>query len=243
MKEITSINNEFIKKISKLKEKKERYKNNEFLIEGYHLVEEAIKANVLKFVLTNNSKDRYNVETYLVTDEIIKKLSSTTTPQGIIGVCKIDNNKELLGNKFLMLDNVNDPGNVGTLIRSSSGFGIDTIILSNDSVDIYNEKIIRATQGGIFNINIVYRDLKEAILELKEKGITIIGTSLQSSINLKEVNAFNKYAIVLGNEANGVSKEILDLTDINVRIEMKEKLESLNVAVAGSIVMYYLYTK
>lgn len=243
MKEITSINNEFIKKISKLKEKKERYKNNEFLIEGYHLVEEAIKANVLKFVLTNNPKDRYNVETYLVTDEIIKKLSSTTTPQGIIGVCKINNNKELLGNKFLVLDNVNDPGNVGTLIRSSLGFGIDTIILSNESVDIYNEKVIRATQGGIFNINIVYGDLKKAILELKEKEVTIIGTSLQSCVNLKEVNAFKKYAIVLGNEANGVSKEILDLTDINVRIEMKEKLESLNVAVAGSIVMYYLYTK
>lgn len=243
MKEIKSINNDFIKQLCKLKDKKERYKNNEFLIEGYHLVEEAKKANILKYILTTKTDDIYDVKSYLVTDEIIKKLSSTINPQGIIGVCQINNKNELIGDKYLLLDNVNDPGNVGTLIRSSLGLGIDTIILSNASVDIYNEKVVRATQGALFNMNVIYRELDQAILELKEKNVTIIGTALQSSIGLQELKHYDKYAIVLGNEANGISKEILDLADVNVRIEMQEKLESLNVTVAGSIVMYYLFTK
>lgn len=240
MKEIQSLNNELIKKVCKLKDKKERYKRQEFIVEGYHLVEEAYKKQFLKTIFTTDNSVKINVESYFVTKDIIKKLSSTMTPQGIIGVCKMKESADIIGNHYLLLDNVSDPGNLGTLIRSSIGFGIDTIILSNDSVDIYNEKVMRSTQGAIFNANILYSDLPSVIKRLKEQQVTIIGTSLQSSVDLKEISNLSKYAIVLGNEAKGVRKDILDLTDVNVKIRISEQLESLNVAVAGSIVMYYL---
>ena len=139
-----------------------------------------------------------------------------------------------------MLDNINDPGNLGTLIRSSLGFEIDTIVMSHDCVDLYNEKVIRATQGAIFKINIVIEDLNESIKFLKTRDVKIIGTALDSAKYLQEIKGINKYAILLGNEARGVKRELLDQTDINVKIEMNNQLESLNVAVAGSILMYYL---
>ena len=131
------------------------------------------------------------------------------------------------------------PGNLGTLIRSSLGFGIDTIVLSEDCVDLYNEKVIRATQGAIFKINIIINDLKETITYLQKHDIKVFGTSLESSKFLQEYKVNNNYAILLGNEANGVKKELLQLTNDNIKIEIDNKLESLNVAVAGSIIMYY----
>jgi TrmH family RNA methyltransferase len=241
MKKITSVNNEYIKFLSKLKDKKTRNQEQKFIVEGFHLVEEAYKANILLEVLTLDENINYkNIETTLVNKSIIEKLSTTKNPQEIIGICKINPIKEIEGNKFLLLDNINDPGNMGTLIRSSLGFGIDTIVISNDSVDVFNEKVIRASQGAIFNVNIVYADLLTVIEKLKAQSVKVIGTSLESSVDLKEVGKLEKYAIILGNEANGVKKEILNETDTNVRIKMDSKLESLNVAVAGSIIMYYL---
>lgn len=242
MKEITSLNNEYIKYLYKLKDKKNRYQEKKFLIEGFHLVEEAYKSNSLLEILTVKELSNYNgVNQIIVNQLVIEKLSSTKNPQGVIGICEIKNHDQLLGEKMLILDNINDPGNMGTLIRSSLGFDIDTIIISEDCVDIYNEKTIRATQGSFFNSNIyISNNLEETINLLKEKNIKIVGTSLQSSIDLKELKHINKYAILLGNEANGVKDKLLNLTDVNVKIEMNKKLESLNVAVAGSIIMYYL---
>ena len=240
MKEIKSINNELIKSLNKLKDKKERLKQKKFIVEGYHLVNEAYKTGALLQVFTINSNDNYNVESYLVNEDIIKKLSLTMNPQGIIGICEIENSNEMIGNRYLILDNVNDPGNMGTLIRSSLGFNIDTIILSTDCVDIYNDKVIRASQGAIFYQNIVICNLEHAIKKLKDNDVQIIGTSLKSSVNLRSIKNKSKYAIILGNEANGIRQNILDMTDVNVKIEISEKLESLNVAVAGSVIMYYL---
>ena len=242
MKEITSLNNEYIKYLYKLKDKKNRYKENKFIIEGFHLVEEAYKSNSLLEILTINELSNYNdVNQIIVSETIIEKLSTTKNPQGVICICEMKKHNQLLGEKLLILDNINDPGNMGTLIRSSLGFDIDTIIISEDCVDIYNEKTIRATQGSFFNSNIyVSDDLEATINELKQRNIKIIGTSLQSSINLKDIKNIDNYAILLGNEANGVKEKLLNLTDINVKIEMNKKLESLNVAVAGSIIMYYL---
>ncbi|MBQ8206103.1 MAG: RNA methyltransferase [Bacilli bacterium] len=242
MKEITSLNNEYIKYLYKLKDKKNRYKENKFIIEGFHLVEEAYKSNSLLEILTINELSNYNdVNQIIVNETIIEKLSTTKNPQGVIGICEMKKHNQLLGEKLLILDNINDPGNMGTLIRSSLGFDIDTIIISEDCVDIYNEKTIRATQGSFFNSNIyVSDDLEATINELKQRNIKIIGTSLQSSINLKDIKNIDNYAILLGNEANGVKEKLLNLTDMNVKIEMNKKLESLNVAVAGSIIMYYL---
>ena len=241
MKEITSVNNEYIKYLIKLRDKKNRCIENKYLIEGFHLVEEAYQANVLEEILIVNEIDNYNnISKIKVSENIIKKLSTTMNPQNIIGVCKIKENQTILGTKLLLLDNINDPGNLGTLIRSSLGFEIDTIVLGLDCVDHYNDKVLRASQGAIFKINIVSRDLKEAILELKEKNITIIGTSLESSKFLQTIEKPNDYAIILGNEAKGIKQELLDMTDMNVKIEINESLESLNVSVAGSIIMYFL---
>lgn len=240
MKEITSINNDYIKYLLKLKEKKYRHSEKKFIIEGYHLVNEAYQAKMLKEVLVIDDDEKFEgVSVIKVTDQIIKKLSSTITPQNIIGICDISNEKEIKGKKILLLDNINDPGNLGTLIRSSLGFGIDTIVLSEDCVDLYNEKVIRATQGAIFKINIIINDLKETIEYLQKHDIKVFGTSLESSKFLQEYKINNNYAILLGNEANGVKKELLQLTNDNIKIEIDNKLESLNVAVAGSIIMYY----
>ena len=240
MKEITSINNDYIKYLLKLKEKKYRHLEKKFIIEGYHLVNEAYQAKMLKEVLVIDDDEKFEgVSVIKVTDQIIKKLSSTITPQNIIGICDISNEKEIKGKKILLLDNINDPGNLGTLIRSSLGFGIDTIVLSEDCVDLYNEKVIRATQGAIFKINIIINDLKETITYLQKHDIKVFGTSLESSKFLQEYKVNNNYAILLGNEANGVKKELLQLTNDNIKIEIDNKLESLNVAVAGSIIMYY----
>ena len=240
MKEITSINNDYIKYLLKLKEKKYRHLEKKFIIEGYHLVNEAYQAKMLKEVLVIDDDEKFEgVSVIKVTDQIIKKLSSTITPQNIIGISDISNEKDIKGKKILLLDNINDPGNLGTLIRSSLGFGIDTIVLSEDCVDLYNEKVIRATQGAIFKINIIINDLKETIEYLQKHDIKVFGTSLESSKFLQEYKINNNYAILLGNEANGVKKELLQLTNDNIKIEIDNKLESLNVAVAGSIIMYY----
>lgn len=244
MKEINSLNNEYIKYLFKLKEKKFRNQEKKFIIEGYHLVNEAYKANVLKEILITNDINEYNdISKIKVTDAIINKLSTTVNPQNILGICEIKDNKEIIGNKILLLDNINDPGNLGTLIRSSLGFDISTIVLSPDCVDLYNEKVIRSTQGGIFKTNIIVKDLEQVIDELKAKGINVFGTSLSSSKFLQEFEKEEKYAILLGNEANGVRESLLKLTNKNIKIEINEQLESLNVAVAGSIIMYYFNNK
>lgn len=241
MKVITSFVNPYIKELSKLKQKKYRDLNQLFLIEGYHLVHEAKLAKCLKTVLIVNENDRMeDVENIVVTREIICKLSQTQNPQNIIGVCSLSNDNHLKGNRFLLLDDVSDPGNLGTLIRSALGFNIDQMILGVNCVDLYNDKVIRATQGAFFKMSIIQMPLEDAILKLKKDDVYIIGTSLKNAKSLDELPKLTRYAIILGNEALGVKEELLQLTDVNVKIKMNEKLESLNVAIAGSIIMYYL---
>ncbi len=242
MKQITSVNNEYIKELVKLKNKKYRDEKKLFIIEGYHLVEEA-KDYLVEVLITKEEDKIDGINNVLVTKDIINKIASSVTPQCIIGICRYIDQTSVTGTKILLLDNIQDPGNLGTLIRSSLGFGIDTIIASNDTVDLYNEKVIRATQGALFNINYIKGDLIKYINLLKKAGIEIIGTSLKSCVPLSDIIITDKYGIVLGNEGSGVREEILNITDSNVIIEMSSKLESLNVAIAGSIIMHYLYQK
>lgn len=238
VKEIKSSSNEYIKELSKLKNKKNRDLEGKFLVEGYHLIE--MSEQYLETVLISDIKDLNfipNKKYILVTKEIISKLSSTQSPQGIIGV--VNKKKEYIGEgNILMLDNVQDPNNVGVLIRSALAFGIKDIILSRDCVDIYNEKIIRGSQGSIFKINYIYCELEEKIKELKEKNYTIYGTSLKNGKTLDKIKLNNKCCLILGNEGQGVKDEILELTDNNIYIPISLDIDSLNVAVAGSILMY-----
>ena len=240
---ITSLNNPTIKEISKLKNKKYRDLTNTYLVEGDHLVEEAYKNNLLiKIILLEDTICNYDIEKIYVTKEVMKKLTELDTPNKIIGIVK-KNTPLPIGNKILILDNIQDPGNLGTIIRSSVAFDIDTIVLSPNTVDIYNPKVIRSTQGMIFYTNIITLELKEFINEIKTKNYTIFGTNVRNGKNIKEITLPEKIALVLGNEGQGVSKEIESLCDDNIYIKMSSKCESLNVSVATSILLYEVYNK
>lgn len=240
---ITSLNNPTIKEISKLKNKKYRDLTNTYLVEGNHLVEEAYKNNLLtKIILLEDTTCNYDIEKIYVTKEVMKKLTELDTPNKIIGIVK-ENTPLPIGNKILILDNIQDPGNLGTIIRSSVAFDIDTIVLSPNTVDTYNPKVIRSTQGMIFYTNIITLKLKEFIDEIKTKNYTIFGTNVRNGKNIKEITLPEKFALVLGNEGQGVSKEIESLCDDNIYIKMSSKCESLNVSVATSILLYEVYNK
>ena len=232
---IDSLDNKKIKEIASLKIKKYRDQYGLFLVEGKHLVDEAKKSGLLEEVILLD--DEYDFDKKLIVSEkVMKKLSFQDSLPSIMGVCKIKDNK-LIGSKYLLLDGIQDPGNLGTIIRSSLAFGVDTIVLSKDSVDLYNDKVIRSTQGMIFHINIIRCDLEEVINKIKG-DIKIIGTSLGDSTPLRSIDKLERYALIVGNEGNGVKKEILDLCDDIVRIEMNKDVESLNVGVATSIILY-----
>ncbi len=247
MKVIQSVQNELIKNLDKLNDKKTRYVKRKFLVEGYHLVNEAYLHNELEMVLSVNENDfnsYQGVEHFLVNDLIIKKLTKTVNPQGIIGVVKmpvfspIDLTKNKV--KVVLLESINDPGNLGSIIRTAAALGYDAIYMSTDTVDIYNEKTLRATQGAIFKIPFYYSNLSELILKLKEYNIKCLGTSLKSAKDIASIKKLDKFGICFGNEARGMSEELSKLMDQNVIIPMENKVESLNVLSASSIVMYVL---
>ena len=235
----TSIDNKRIKEIKKLNDKKYRDINNLFLVEGEHLILEAFKNGVLEsVVLKEDGNFDIDCEKIYVSDKVMNYISEVNSPT-MIGICKkITNNN--IGNKVLILDDIQDPGNLGTIIRSSVAFNIDTIILSKNSVDVYNSKVLRATQGMIFNINIIQDDLDEVIGNLKKKNYTIYGTNVKNGKSIKSIEKRKKFAIIMGNEGRGVKSSILDLCDEYIYINMNDKCESLNVAVATSIILYEL---
>ena len=238
MEVISSLHNEKIKNLSKLLEKKYRDIEGKFLVEGEHLVEEAYKAGLLLEVIKcEDVLGDYEVPTSLVTYEVIKKLSNTINPQRIIGVVKKVEEKKL-GNKVLIIDDIQDPGNLGTIIRSSLAFKIDSIVLSNNSVDVYNDKVIRSSEGMFFHINVVRKDISSVINELHNNGYRIYGTKVDGGVPVDKITITDKYAIIMGNEGNGVKKDILDLCDEYIYINMDNKVESLNVGVATSIILY-----
>ena len=247
MRIIKSLQSEQIKNYARLKEKKYRDETGLFIVEGDHLVRMALEANCLTTLLVAEEElENYldiidEDKTIIVTESIINKLSFTKSPQNIIGIAKQNTFDKKDVSKVLVLDTLQDPGNVGTLIRSALAFNYDKIYVSESTVDIYNEKVIRASQGAIFKINIVKKELSEIYRILKMNDFDILVTSLtNNSIYLDEVKTKENFAIVLGNEGNGVSEVSLKNATSVVKIKMSEEIDSLNVAVAGSIVMYNL---
>ena len=228
---INSVQNEKIKNYAKLNEKKYRDETNMFIVEGLHLVEEAKAYGIVKEVITTNP----NIDGTLVSEEVMKKLTNQKSVVEACAICEKLNKKEIT-NKILILDTIQDPGNIGTLIRSAVAFGFDTIVMEA-CADIYSSKVLRATQGAIFKLNIINMNIIEFIKSLKD--YKVYGTSLKNGIPLKQIEKADKIAIILGNEGNGVRNEILDITDKNIFIEITN-MESLNVAVAGAILMYEL---
>jgi len=235
---INSVNNFRVLQWSKLKNKVHRDKQNLFIVEGYHLVLEAHKANCLKEVITTEKNNTFDVKSYQVTYDVMEKLSSMATPTKIIGICNLREERNY-GNNILLVDQIHHPGNLGTIIRSAAAFNVDTIVLNN-SVDVYNQKVVQATQGMIFHINIIKSPITDFILALKSQGYQIIGTDVKEGFDLHSVKANKKRAVLVGNESDGVSNALLDMCDMKVNIKMNEQCESLNVGVAASIILFGL---
>lgn len=237
----TSVDNQKIKDIKKLNLKKYRDKNNLFLIEGSHLVLESYKKGLLKtLILEQDEVFPLDVDTMYVTSDIIHYISDVESPQNVMGISYKLEEQEELGNRILILDEIQDPGNLGTIIRSAVAFHIDTIILGENTVDLYNPKVVRSSQGMMFHINIIKRNILNIIPELKQKGYSIFGTKVTHGKSLKTLAKKDKFAIIMGNEGNGVKEDILDCCDEFLYIEMSQDCESLNVAVATSIILYEL---
>ena len=239
---ISSKDNKKIKDYRKLNTTKGRKKSGLFLIEGEHLVEEAIKhgVNFEEIIISegfDHDLELSNKALMYVTEEVMKSLSSLETPPGIIAIVKNVKERKLSYNRVLLLENIQDPGNLGTLIRTADAFGFKTIIVSPDTVDPYNPKVLRAAQGSHFHLNILTRQVSEAVMAFK--GLKI-GTSLDDAVY---IDSFNKpdddIMLVLGNEGSGLREDTLNMMDINAKIDMVGDSESLNVAIAGAILMHH----
>ena len=233
-----SIENKRIKEIKKLNNKKYRKETGLFIIESEHLIKEAYKNGYLKeLFLLENTEYKLNIETNYVTEKVMKYITELDTIPNMVGICNKIKEKEL-GNKILVLDGIQDPGNLGTIIRSAVAFHTDTIVLGNNTVDLYNTKVLRASEGMIFNINIIEKKLTEFIPKLKDMKFQIVGTKVTNGKDIKELEKNKKICIIMGNEGNGISNEILNLCDDYIYIKMNNNCESLNVGVATSIILY-----
>lgn len=248
---IESPNNPKIKQWRKLHAKKYREKYKSFIVEGIHLVEEALKYRefVESIIIRDgfdlpNKWNVYDVEIFQVSNEVFQTISETETPQGVIGICKMKESLELSssleGTCALLVDGVQDPGNLGTILRTADCAGIHMVILGNGCVDVYNSKVIRSSQGSIFHIPLVHGDLMGWVTRLKACNIPVYGTSLHNADNFKGVQGLSSFALIVGNEGSGVREELLQLTDKNIYIPILGFAESLNVAVATGIMLYHL---
>lgn len=253
MQIITSKDNENIKNIKKLKERKYRDVNNEYIIEGIKIIKEAIneKANIKKIIvceecLANNLLDDkllYEIAKYdciYVTKKIFETITDVSNPQGILAIVEKNNKREINYKEdiIIALDGIQDPGNLGTILRTIDSANLTQIIVSKDTVDAYNQKVVRSTMGAIFRINIVeVENLKETLKNIKKHKYKIMCTDLSANKNIYEAD-YNKKILVIGNEANGVTQEVLELADEKIIIPMLGKTESLNASVATSIIIY-----
>ncbi|VEU75501.1 RNA methyltransferase [Mycoplasmopsis maculosa] len=222
---------------TKIKELKKHINNNKsdfFIVEGYNLVEEAINKKYCLEIYELFGKEKYS-DSILVSDNVLNSVCTTKNPEGIFALCKKENIKNNNFEKIVFLDNLQDPGNIGTIIRSSVAFEFNAVFSNSN---FYNDKIIRSSQGALFNINLVnYNNSFLELKKLKEDGYKLYGTTLSSnSIPLNDVNFDSKkIVIIFGNEGNGIKKEIYDLLDFKVYIPIK--FESLNVSVSAGIVL------
>lgn len=254
MQTITSKDNELIKHIRKLKDKKYRDESNEYVVEGVKLVEEAVKENakIKQIIVCEDTTRTYEIPTHImleiakyecisVSNKIFNIITQVTNPQGIMAIieknaqnAKIDYTQDII----VVLDDVQDPGNLGTILRTVDSIGLNQIIVSKGTADAFNSKVVRSTMGAIFRIKIIeVENLAQAIKEMRKHHFKLMVTSLQTKNSIYDID-FNKKIIVIGNEANGVSKEIQDMADEKAKIPMLGRTESLNASVAAGVVMY-----
>ena len=254
MQVITSKDNETVKQIKKLKEKKYRDSLNLFIVEGIKMVKEAIQEEqtIKNIIVCDECVENGTIDSKLllkiakhnciyVSKKVFDSISEVNNPQGIMAVVeknnkdnKIDYNEDII----VVLDNLQDPGNLGTILRTLDSANLKQVVVSKNTVDSYNSKVVRSTMGAIFRVKRIESDnLVDTLNEIRENGFEIMCTSLEGSKSVYDVD-FNKKVIVIGNEANGVSKEVQDMADVRVKIPMLGKTESLNASVAAGIMIY-----
>lgn len=254
MQIISSKDNELIKHIKKLKEKKYRDLNNEYIIEGTKLIKEAIEenTNIKQIVICDNCQNTdiipkelmYEIAKYeciYVTEKIFKNISDVNTPQGILAIIEKNNKETQIDYSqdiIVVLDDIQDPGNLGTILRTVDSIGLTQIIVSKGTADCYNPKVVRSTMGAIFRVKIIEsEDLEKTLKEMKKHKFKITVSSLQTKNTIYDIN-YDKKVIVIGNEANGVEQKIQDIADEKIKIPMLGKTESLNASVATGIILY-----
>ncbi|HOJ09677.1 MAG TPA: 23S rRNA (guanosine(2251)-2'-O)-methyltransferase RlmB [Clostridiales bacterium] len=264
MQLIKSENNPLIKEVKALKTKKYREQKKLYFIEGLKFVEEALlsgaditkifisetleingKISGIKLITSKEEPIEYDI--YVVPDNLFKGMSDTGTPQGILAVVKmrnytmddiiaLKNNKD---NLFVVLDSIQDPGNMGTIIRTADAADFTAIIVSKGCVDFYNPKVLRSTMGSIFHIPVVFCDnLADVLKYFRSQGIKTYAAHLNGTVSYFNVNMSNNAAIIIGNEANGISNETASLADIFIKIPMPGSAESLNASVAAGVLIY-----
>jgi len=236
--EITSLDNQYVKRITSLHKKKYRDEYKEFFIEGLKTIKEAIKYNqIIKNIFYCPEMIEYSLEfpAIKVTKDVISKMADTTTPQGIIAVCEISEAEIKKRDKLIFLDRVQDPGNVGTIIRTADAFGFDGVLLSKGCADIYSPKVVRSTMGSMFHIPVKQN---VSIKYLKDINNKIYSSSLDTKNFLDEISITTPFVLVIGNEGQGISDEVKNITDEFVKINMTGNAESLNASIASGILMY-----
>ncbi len=244
---IDSTHNKIIKEINCLKNKKDRDKRGLFILEGERLISEISNDWEIKYIAMAKSykgKRNYSENVYIMSDSLFEKISDTVNPQGVLAVCSIKDfdaaGVDLGGNPFyVILENVMDPGNMGTIIRTADAAGADGIFLSKGCVDIYNPKVIRSTMGSIFHLPI-YRNIntREIVKRMNACGIITMAAHLKGNTTPYNVNMKGGCAVIIGNEANGLSDELSNEAGSLVRIPMPGKAESMNAGIAAGILIY-----
>lgn len=248
---ITSADNKRIKNVIALcKKSKERREQDAFVIEGWKLFEEAPEEDILEVFVCDGyaeKSDRLDrIPHEVVKEEVFLKMSDTLSPQGIICVVRKKHYslRDILAScqgkpLFLVLETLQDPGNLGTIMRTAEGAKVTAVIMSGDTVDIYNPKTVRSTMGSIFRVPFIYtEDIKSAISELKTAGVSCYAAHLKGTDTCFKQDYRKPTAFFIGNEGNGLSEEVADLADTYIRIPMGGKLESLNAAVSAAVLMY-----
>lgn len=254
MQIISSKDNDVVKHIKKLKDKKYRDINNEFIVEGIKLVSEAIQENAkIKQIILCEDCDKveaipkelmYEIakkECIYVTEKVFKFITEVQAPQGILAVIEKNNQNNQIDydqDIIVAINDVQDPGNIGTILRTVDSVGLSQVLVSKGTADIYNPKVVRSTMGAIFRVKIIEcEDLENTLKEIKKHKFKIVVSSLQTENSIYNID-YNKKVIVVGNEANGVEEKIQNIADEKVKIPMLGKTESLNVSVATGIILY-----
>ena len=254
---ITAKDNDKVKYTKSLLKSKNRNKESKFIIEGYRILTLAIECNAkIDYVFINEDFEKKtehvefleilkskNINTYKTTNKIFNELVDTESTQGILAVVKFNQRtiQENLKDEHrfvVILDRIQDPGNMGTIIRTADAAGVDAIIALKGCVDIYNPKVIRSTMGSIFDMNIIHATQEEAVRLLKLKNFDIVSSYLDTDNYYDKVEYNYKTALVIGNEANGINDDLVSKSDVLVKIRIYGKAESLNAAISSAILMY-----